>query len=181
MNHIILIGFPGSGKSALGVVLSHKLNLPFVDTDLFISQKVGCSIPEIFKTEGENAFRLKEKEALVEILKKEPHVIATGGGMPCFFSNMELMKKAGITIYLKAEPEQLTEWLLKSSGNRPLTAHKNREELSVFVDNLLKQRAPYYEQASLFLPAHGASVDVLAVTLKEELDRLKLKGDILTD
>ena len=79
----------------------------------------------------------------------EDVVISTGGGAPCFFDNMEVMNRAGTTIYIRAEPEELATRLLASRNVRPLIAGKPKEELIPFITQHLVQRERYYKMAQI--------------------------------
>jgi shikimate kinase len=94
MKPFFLIGYMGSGKTTLGKQLAKKLNLQFVDMDLFIENRYHKSISEIFKEKGEDGFREIERRTLQEIAGFENVIISTGGGLPCFFDNMDLMNKS---------------------------------------------------------------------------------------
>lgn len=144
---IYLIGYMGSGKSTLGRRLSKHLGLQFVDMDHFIEQRFHKTIPQIFEQEGEEEFRKKERKVLEELSGFTDIVIATGGGAPCFFDNMELMNETGITVYLDIDPEILAERLLKSKTERPLVKGKSKEELVKYIDTTLKKREVFYNRA----------------------------------
>ena len=91
---IYLIGYMGCGKSTLGRRLSEHLNLQFVDMDHYIEMRNHKTIPQIFAEEGEAEFRKKERKALEELSEFSDIVIATGGGAPCFFDNIDLMNNS---------------------------------------------------------------------------------------
>ena len=137
----------GCGKSTLGRRLSEYLGLQFVDMDHYIEMRNHKTIPQIFAEEGEPEFRKKERKALEELSEFTDTVIATGGGAPCFFDNVDLMNETGKTIYLNIDPAILAERLLKSKTERPLIQGKSREELITFIDETLKKRNRYYKQA----------------------------------
>ncbi len=137
----------GSGKSHLGRNLSKYLGLQFVDMDHYIEKRNHKTIPQIFTEEGESEFRKKERKALEELSEFTNIVIATGGGAPCFFDNIDLMNKTGKTIYLNIDPKILAERLLKSKTERPLIKGKSKTELIGFIDDTLKQRHSFYSQA----------------------------------
>jgi len=162
--HIILVGMPGSGKSSLGFCLSKLLRLPFIDTDNYILVKEKKSIAQIFREDGEEKFREIEQETLMEILEKEASVISTGGGMPCFNNNMEIMNELAITVYLQVAPEQLAEYL-KSDIRRPLVAGKTGEELMQYIHTSLEDRTPYYEKADIKMSAYQGTPIQLAIEL----------------
>src|SRR6188768_135637 len=97
---IFLIGLPGSGKTTLGKQLAERLGYAFVDTDEEIVKREGRSIPDIFTQDGEDKFRLMEKEVLEELVGKTNTVVSTGGGLPCFHQNMFMIRNKGMAIYL---------------------------------------------------------------------------------
>ena len=98
---IFLIGFMGSGKSTFGKKLSKEISLPFIDLDKEIEKKAKCSISEIFKYLGEESFRNMESELLKSFEHLEGFVMATGGGTPCFFNNIEYINSTGTSIYIQ--------------------------------------------------------------------------------
>lgn len=144
---VYLIGYMGSGKSTLGRRLSKHLNVQFIDMDHYIEERNCKTIPQIFEEEGEAEFRKKERKALEELSEFTDIVIATGGGAPCFFDNIELMNNSGKTIYLNINPEILANRLMKSKTERPLIKGKSKEELINFIDTTLKKRNEFYSQA----------------------------------
>ena len=152
---IYLIGYMGCGKSTLGRRLSKYLNLQFIDMDHYIEERNYKTIPQIFAEEGETEFRKKERKALDELSEFTDIVIATGGGAPCFYDNIDLMNKSGKTIYLNIEPGILADRLLKSKTERPLIKGKSREELVVFIDDTLKKRNGFYKQARFEITQPG--------------------------
>lgn len=144
---IYLIGYMGSGKSRLGRKFSKFLNTQFVDMDHYIEERNCKSVPQIFAEEGEEEFRKKERRALEELSEFTDIVIATGGGAPCFYDNMDLMNRTGKTVYLNIDPNILADRLLKSKNERPLIKGKSREELLAFIDETLKVRDTFYSKA----------------------------------
>ena len=144
---IYLIGYMGCGKSTLGRRLSDHLNMQFVDMDQFIEMRNHKTIPWIFEEEGEAEFRNKERKALEELAEFTDIIIATGGGAPCFFDNIDLMNRSGKTIYINIDPAILADRLLKSKTERPLIKGKSKDELVAFIDETLKKRNHFYKQA----------------------------------
>ena len=112
-----MIGYMGSGKSHLGWKLANHLGVQFVDMDNYIEERNCKTIPKIFAEEGEAEFRKKERKALEELSEFTDLVIATGGGAPCFFDNIELMNETGKTIYLNIDPKIIADRLMKSKKN----------------------------------------------------------------
>ena len=149
MNRIFLIGYMGSGKTTVGQLLATQLGYGFIDMDNHIEGKLFKSISQIFTELGEDQFRLLEKQCLHEVAEFDHVVISTGGGVPCFFDNMEYMNKQGITVYLKLSSADLAERLELSHANkRPLLAGRKGEELLRFISEGLAKREPFYSQAA---------------------------------
>jgi shikimate kinase len=152
---IYLIGFMGSGKSTLGLKLSKRLSFPFIDLDHYISSKEGMSISSIFMQKGEEAFRMIERRALIELSQQGDVVIACGGGTPCFHDNIQKMNETGTTIYLQVEKDVLIGRLMKSATERPLIAGMSEAEMNLFVGNLLAERVQFYEKARIHLTGNA--------------------------
>jgi shikimate kinase len=148
---LFLIGYMGSGKSTVGKGLAKALNLSFVDLDAFIEEKYHKTIPEIFASDGEEGFRKAEQKALHEVADFEDVVVATGGGAPCFFDNMEKIKHSGTSLYLNGSPRILAERLLHSKTERPLIKGKTEEELVAFINETLAKRNHWYKQADVII------------------------------
>jgi shikimate kinase len=158
---IYLIGYMGSGKSTLGRRLSAHLGMQFVDMDHYIEERNCKTVPQIFAEEGEEEFRKKERKALEELSEFTDIVIATGGGAPCFFDNIDLMNKTGETIYLNIDPKILADRLLKSKTERPLIKGKSREELIAFIDDTLQKRNEFYLQAKHFITEPDVDLELV--------------------
>ena len=126
--NVVLTGFMGSGKSTVGVILAGKLVKEFVDTDTIIEQMFGA-IPEIFKNEGEDAFRQYEREISEQLALKENLVIATGGKLLLDQTNAELLGGNGRIFCLTAPVDQIIERILKDGrSKRPLLDSEDFEE-----------------------------------------------------
>jgi shikimate kinase len=141
----------GSGKTAIGKRLAEKLNLQFIDMDVFIENRFHKSVSAIFEEKGEAAFRKIERTILLEIIEFENIVISTGGGTPCFFDNMDLMNRAGITIYLKMSGDELAKRLQTGKQKRPLIKDKNSEEMKTYIAENLVKREQFYNRATLII------------------------------
>ncbi len=143
---IFLVGMMGAGKTSLGKALAKQTSLPFFDTDSYIKVQTGQSIPEIFSTKGEAAFRKMEEECFYTLTSKAQW-IATGGGFPCFNDLMAKMKQLGTVVYLKMTPEELNK-RIQSVANRPLlqTSQPINE-----LTRLLIERAEIYETADFVI------------------------------
>jgi len=149
----------GCGKSTLGHKLANKLDFQFVDMDHFIEERNYKTVPQIFAEEGEEAFRLKEKKALEELSEFTNVVIATGGGAPCFFDNIDLMNNSGKTVYLNIDPRILAYRLMHSKTERPLIKGKSKDQLIRFIDETLEKRNEFYKQAQYQITDPDISLD----------------------
>lgn len=147
MNRIVLIGYMASGKSSIGKKLAKKLHFDFVDTDQWIQEKEQKTIAEIFETAGESYFRALEQEAVNMLKDAENTVISTGGGLPCFNNNMDLLLNIGTCIYLKRDVNDLVNRIINSKTERPLANGKSNEELKSFVAEQLELREEFYKRA----------------------------------
>lgn len=148
---IYLIGYMGCGKSTLGRKLAAALQLSFIDLDTFLEEKYFRTIPQIFAEEGEAGFRLKEQKVLHEVAAFDNIIVATGGGAPCFFDNMEVMNNSGFCIFLDIETQSLVNRLIHAKTERPIIKGKSPEELYDFIEEMMKKRRPFYEKAHYIL------------------------------
>jgi shikimate kinase len=164
---VFLIGYMGSGKTTLGKVLARSMNCTFLDSDSIFEKQEGKSIPEFFMEHGEKAFREKERQILESLCGEKDAVIATGGGMPCYRDNLELMNRAGVTIYFKLSPEKLYERLKGGEDSRPLLKEVASVGLREHIINHLKVREPYYLQAKFIFNPTGSGIAELARSLSE--------------
>jgi len=153
---IYLVGFMGSGKSTLGKRLARKLDYPFMDLDTEIEVAAGKSVAAIFDAHGEDWFREKERELLHRTVDLSRGVIATGGGTPYYFDNMDFMNAHGVTVYLKMSPLSLVHRLEYARKKRPLVSDLKGEELSRFVREKLESRAPFYNRAHCIIKGESA-------------------------
>lgn len=160
-----LIGFMGSGKTYQGTRLAKRLGVPFVDLDERIEAGEARTIPMIFEQQGEAAFRRIEQLYLHELEHEAPGVVATGGGTPCFFDNMDWMNAHGTTVFLKTPVPVLAARLRTDPAVRPLLAGVPEDQLENHIARLLEQRAPFYNMAKVV-------VENPDLVLVEELVRL---------
>lgn len=163
---IFLIGFMGCGKSKLGKALANKLEVPFLDLDTLVETINQQSIPQLFENLGEKGFRLKEKEALQQSAMDNNAIIATGGGAPCYFDNMEWMNNNGITVFIDTPVKVLADRLINARVERPLVKGKSLPELIEFIEAKLIERRPFYEQAHVVIKGVDLNADMLIEALK---------------
>ena len=159
--NIVLIGVRGSGKSAVGSRLAACLQMKFVDTDDLIESKEG-HISDIVKSKGWDYFRRLEKSVIEEISKENDLIIAPGGGAVLDADNVKALKRNGLIIWLKADPQTLLKRIQKDQGSstrRPtLTGKGTLEE----IEQTISERTPFYEKASE-IQINTSPMDVEAV------------------
>jgi shikimate kinase len=159
---IFLIGFMGSGKSHWGRLLSEKLGIRLFDLDEQVVEQAGKSITQIFTEDGEENFRLLEKDVLHIISEShDSFVMACGGGSPCYFNNIEYMKQAGIVVWINTPQDVLFERLIKEKDKRPLIKSLADEQLKGFISKKYADRKIYYEQADIKVDEEPVLLDSL--------------------
>lgn len=141
------MGYMASGKTTFGRALARKLGVRHIDLDFYIEQRFRKTIPEIFESEGENAFRAKESAMLREVGEFEDVVISCGGGTPCFGDNMDYMLQCGLTVFLDTSEECMVRRLVANNRRRPLMAGKTEAEISSKLREVMELRRPYYQKA----------------------------------
>jgi shikimate kinase len=156
---VYLIGYMASGKTRMGQELSALTGYPFIDTDELFEERYKISILDFFERYNEDSFRKIEKDLLLETLKYKDAIIATGGGTPCFYHNMEIIKRNGISIYLKLDLIPLVDRLLVIRKKRPLLKNKTTIELESFIRTQLAEREPFYSQADFSVDAEITSAN----------------------
>jgi shikimate kinase len=152
-DNVILVGFMGAGKSACGRMLARRLGRCFLEADDVIVARDGRSIPEIFRQDGEEAFRRLEGEALEALALKRGDVIATGGGLPCREGRMEALRALGTVVWLRGDLRELLERASRTGG-RPMLQRSPEE-----IEALYRAREPYYARAHLTVDTAGLGLD----------------------
>lgn len=154
---LVLVGFMGSGKSTVGKFLSEKLSLSLVDLDSIIVERTGLSIPQIFKEKGEEFFREKERELLLEKLKgNSSFILSTGGGAPAYKNNMEIINSYATSVFLYADFKTLYS-RISGDENRPLASLDE-----VRLRELYQKRFPFYRKAHFTVDTSGKSPEQVA-------------------
>ncbi len=166
-----MFGFMGSGKTTYGKKLAELLDMEFIDLDHYIESREERTIKHIFNSDGEEAFRKIEREALLETLEKDDFVMATGGGTPCFYDNIKKMNRQGLTVYLKLDVRTLVSRLINAKINRPLIWGKSEEELTRYIRKTLHKRNKYYRKAKFVVNAKNLTGKELYKVLSRRLRR----------
>ena len=166
--NVILTGFMGSGKSAVGEFLAKRLGYQFVDTDLMIEDRAGQTIAEIFQREGEEAFRAWEKEIAREVAAGRRTVVATGGRLLLDPENARLLESNGQVFCLNAHPNEIVKRLRPEAGKRPLLAVPNPQQR---IRELLAERAEGYARFTQ-IETDGRSIEEVASEIEHLMDKI---------
>ena len=155
VRRIVLTGFMGSGKSTVGPLLAQRLGWNFVDADDVIAAEAGCSIPEIFRREGEAAFRERERATIARLAGEEGLVLALGGGAIETAATRDLLAKAeaGLLVHLEVELETTLARCAGTEGDRPILA--DRANLA----SRYERRLPLYRTAHVSIPVDALTPD----------------------
>ena len=145
---VCFIGLPGSGKSTIGRQLARNWGVEFVDSDLVLERRLGCSIKDYFAAHGEQAFRDAEAEVLADLARGQSAcVLSTGGGAVLRAENRAVLHANTTVFYLQSSPEDIAR-RLRNDTSRPLL--QGEDPLKRLRD-LLAVRAPLYEETAHFV------------------------------
>ncbi len=150
---LVFVGLMGAGKSVIGKRVANMLGLPFYDSDQEIEKAAQMPITEIFKIYGEAEFRTLEQRVILNLIKKSPLVLATGGGAYMNQDTRKAIHQNGISIWLKVDLDILMQRVSKRP-TRPLLQTANPKET---MQQLMEQRYPLYEKANLTINSHKES------------------------
>ncbi len=143
---ILLVGMMGAGKTTVGRALAARLGYGYVDSDHQVESRTGQTVREIFEARGEAAFRQEEKLALADALAGDgPAVVSVAGGAVLDPGNRELLRRAGVVVWLKARPAVLAERVIRQgprTDHRPLLG----EDPLVSLTDLYRHRRPFYQE-----------------------------------
>ncbi len=165
---IALIGFMGTGKTAVGKALAEKLGREFIELDPLIEQKAGKTIPGIFRDDGEIAFRELEIAVTKEAAGRKKAVIACGGGIVLNKINIDRLREEAAVVYLTASPEVILGRTRSDDEERPLLKVADPARA---IRELLEFRKPFYQRAAE-ITVDTSNLDIESVA-NEIINRLK--------
>jgi shikimate kinase len=164
---IFLIGPMGSGKTAVGRALARRLGLPFADSDAEVESRTGVDIAYIFEREGEEGFRIREREVIDALTKSPGIVLATGGGAVLMPENRARLSARGTVVFLDTTIEQQLE-RTRRSKHRPLLAGADRRAR---LEELAGVRDPLYRSiAAITIRTDGRAPSAVAGDIARALD-----------
>ncbi len=159
---VYLVGMPGAGKSTVGRELAGQLGVPFVDLDGEIEREAGAAVTDIFRDEGEAAFRALEAAALVKASMQDPSVVACGGGVVLEPANRITLRNTGVAVYLDVPLDELRR-RVRPASDRPLIRQEGD------LERLLASRGPLYREFAAHVVDGTADPGVVAAAIVEEL------------
>ena len=165
MKNIYLVGFMGTGKTAIGKVLASRLKLGFIDLDDLIEESQALKIVDIFAKKGEPYFRDLESRVLKGVSKKEGFVVACGGGIVLKEDNIKVMQNSGIIICLRASWQVIYERTRKFS-HRPLL---DARDVPGKIRELLDKREPFYTKVKNHVDTSDLTINEVAEKIIKEI------------
>ncbi len=154
--NIILTGFMGTGKTAVGKRLAKLLGWSFVDVDRLIEEAAKKSVARIFAEHGERVFRRLEQRAIRRVVRCRAHVIATGGGAFVSPENRRLLRASGPVVCLTASPKVIQQRVARTAGTRPLLASGAS---TARIEQLMTQRASAYAKADVVIDTSALTAE----------------------
>jgi XRE family transcriptional regulator, aerobic/anaerobic benzoate catabolism transcriptional regulator len=156
---IALLGLRGAGKTTIGKQLARRLHVRFVELDRRIEKAADMSLAELFSLYGEDYYRRLERETLAQVVAEHrPMVLATGGGIVASSDTYALLKRAAVTVWLRASPEDHWNRVVSQGDRRPMADHP---QAMADLRTLLETREPLYASADHTVDTSGRGVDAI--------------------
>ena len=152
----------------MGKKLAKRLNMDFVDLDDVIEEREQKTIPDLYSELGDETFRVKEWEALKEVVKRDNLVVSLGGGAPCHCDNMNLIEKYGEVIYIHLDNDTLVSRLKDATKDRPIVLNKNDEELRHYVKDIRDRCEHHYLRAKYHIEGKNLTVDKIVDAIQSD-------------
>ena len=167
---LLLVGMMGSGKTSVGRMLAHKLNLPFKDSDKEIEKSTGFTISDLFARYGEAEFRKGEEKVMARLLAGEPCVLSSGGGAFLSKATRDLAKKSALSIWIKVDAEVISN-RTEGRTHRPLVPSVDNQEV---IQKLFQKSAPIFAEADLTVDSFDEHPSKTVIRLLQELAKMKV-------
>ena len=169
MDKLFLVGMPGSGKSTLGEQVAAHYGLPFFDLDKEVETYADQKITDIFNTEGETTFRRLERMMLHKVTKEHKRLLlATGGGTPCYFDNMDFMNDYGMTLFINVPLEKLMA-RLRSVDLEQRPKIGNELNLTSYLETTFQERIKVYREAKREIRGENIQATDIIAALEEHI------------
>jgi shikimate kinase len=165
---VVLVGFMGSGKTSVGRILARRLGYRFEDMDRRIEERTGRTIAEIFRDEGEEAFREMEREEARVLASLPGRVVATGGGAFTRPLTRALLQEGALTVWLRCDLDRILA-RIPADGSRPLAGNRD------IMPALLAEREPFYRMADVAVDASAGTPREVAGRIVGLFDRRNRK------
>lgn len=163
--NLVFVGLMGAGKSAIGRLIGHWLDVPFIDSDTEIERVSRMTITDLFATYGEEEFRALETRVIERLMKGGPRVVSTGGGAFMNEVTRNVIKKKGLSVWLKADLDVLWDRVSRRD-TRPLLKTENPKQT---LKALLDKRYPVYAEAAITVMSREAPKEAVAIDVIKAL------------
>ena len=178
--NIFLIGYRCTGKTSIGTAIADRIGWRFVDADSYLMAESGKTVAALVREGGWDLFRNMEKKTLKKICEAQNQVVATGGGVVLAWENIDLMKRHGKVIWLRAEPETIHQRMQQDKATPDLRpALTDQENALKEIEDTLLDRTPRYKKAGDYeVSTEGKDVFTLTqeiITLLENNHQLNLQ------
>jgi shikimate kinase len=168
--NIVLIGYRCTGKTSVGRILSYCLGKEFVDSDVLIEKRAGCSIERMVAEDGWDRFRRLEGEVIADVSIRDEQVIATGGGIVMDWRNVENLGKKGRLIWLQGDAEVIKKRMYNDRQAKVVRPSLTGVDPLEEIRQVLSLRVPLYERAASFaVDTSGSSIRDVAETIIRHL------------
>lgn len=164
--NIVLIGYRCSGKTAVGRLLAKELGRNFLDTDVLIEDKAGCSIEALISRDGWDRFRDIEKRTIKNVSERDNLVIATGGGAIMDEDNVKNLKRNAFVVWLRGDTDILKRRMDKDLREGKIRPSLTGDDPAAEIDKVLNRRGPLYQKAG------DMEVDTSLLTIREVADSI---------
>lgn len=170
---VALLGIRGAGKTTVGARLARRLKIPFLELDALVEKQAGLTLGAIFELHGEEYYRRLERQMLLSLFERPSFVIAAGGSLVTVPEHYALLKRLGVTVWLKARPEDHWARVVAQGDARPM---RNKPRAMEELRALFAARQPLYEQAALTVDTHQREADEVTDEVQRALAALSSRG-----